>query len=148
MRLFISASQETSDHLTLSKWCVNEIPKNLTDETSHLSGASVAKLVELVSSGTVSSHSAKEIMTVLATTGRDLEEIVSEDNYKQIHNPEELQYIVSEVIESNPTEVQKYLDGKTEILGYLVGRVMKITSGSAEPKKTKELLETSLRELS
>ena len=147
MRLFISASQETSDHLTLSKWCVNEIPKNLTEETSHLSGVSVAKLVELVSSGTVSSHSAKEIMTVLAKTGRNLDEIVSKDNYNQIHDSEELQYIVAEVIESNPNEVQKYLDGKTEILGYLVGRVMKVTSGSAEPKKTRELLETSLREL-
>ena len=120
----------------------------MTEETSHLSGVSVAKLVELVSSGTVSSHSAKEIMTVLATTGRNLDEIVSKDNYNQIHDSEELQYIVAEVIESNPNEVQKYLDGKTEILGYLVGRVMKITSGSAEPKKTRGLLETSLRELS
>lgn len=147
MRLFTSASQVISDHTTLSKWCVNEIPKDLTHETSHLSGASVAKLVQLVSSGAVSSHSAKEILAVLSNTGRDIEAILSEGNYKQIHDSQELQDIVSEVIESNPTEVQKYLDGKTEILGYLVGQVMKKTNGSAEPRLTRELLDTSLREL-
>jgi glutaminyl-tRNA synthetase len=147
MRLFTTASEETSDYTALSKWCVNEIPKNLMDKASHLSGKSVAKLVRLISSGAMSAHSARRILTALTTTDRDLDQILSEDTYDLITDSRALQDIVSEIIDNHPIEVQKYFNGKTEILSYLVGQVMKATKGSAEPRQTKQLIEACLQEL-
>ena len=59
-----------------------------------------------------------------------------------------LKAIVLEVMEENEDAVQKYLSGKIQLLGFLVGQVMLKTGGSADPNKTRALMESSLAKLS
>ena len=148
MRLFRSASKETDDYSALSKWCINEIPKDIMDLNSPLFGKSVGQLVKLRSLGEISSHSAKEILRVIADTGKSINEILQEETYRMIDDDTRLKAIVLEVMEENEDAVQKYLSGKIQLLGFLVGQVMLKTNGSAEPKKTRELMETCLKRLS
>ena len=145
MELFQSASEQTSDYKALSKWCVNEIPKTLMDSNPRLSGESIGKLVNLRSLGKISSHSAKEILFLLATTNKGIDQILDEESHKVINDSEQLEAIVTMIIKENTDAVQKYHSGKLQILGYLVGQVMQKTRGSAEPQKTKELIEHFLK---
>ncbi len=57
---------------------------------------------------------------------------------------EELAKVVRSVLDENPGEVQKYLDGKEQVIGFLVGQVMKATRGKANPKLVNELLRKEL----
>ena len=148
MELFRSASEETDDYNALSKWCINEIPKNIMDLDSPLSGKSVGELVKLRSLGKISSHSAKKILRVVANTGKSINEILEEETYAMIDDDQQLKDIVTEVIEGNEDAVQKYLSGKIQLLGFLVGQVMLKTGGSADPNKTRALMESSLAKLS
>ncbi|MEE2879929.1 MAG: glutamine--tRNA ligase/YqeY domain fusion protein [Gemmatimonadota bacterium] len=147
MELFRSASEETDDYNALSKWCINEIPKNIMDLDSPLSGKSVGELVKLRSLGKISSHSAKKILRVVANTGKSINEILEEETYAMIDDDQQLKDIVTEVIEGNEDAVQKYLSGKIQLLGFLVGQVMLKTGGSADPNKTRALMESSLAKL-
>ena len=148
MELFRSASEETDDYNALSKWCINEIPKDIMDLDSPLSGKSVGELVKLRSLGKISSHSAKKILRVVANTGKSINEILEEETYAMIDDDQQLKDIVTEVIEGNEDAVQKYLSGKIQLLGFLVGQVMLKTGGSADPNKTRALMESSLTKLS
>ena len=148
MELFRSASEETDDYNALSKWCINEIPKDIMDLDSPLSGKSVGELVKLRSLGKISSHSAKKILRVVANTGKRINEILEEETYAMIDDDQQLKDIVTEVIEGNEDAVQKYLSGKIQLLGFLVGQVMLETGGSADPNKTRALMESSLTKLS
>tara|TARA_B100000686_G_scaffold41833_1_gene43295 strand:+ start:52022 stop:54355 length:2334 start_codon:yes stop_codon:yes gene_type:complete len=148
MELFRSASEETDDYNALSKWCINEIPKDIMDSNSPLSGKSVGELVKLRSLGKISSHSAKKILRVVANTGKNINEILEEETYAIIDDDQQLKDIVTEVIEGNEDAVQKYHSGKIQLLGFLVGQVMLKTGGSADPNKTRALMESSLTKLS
>ncbi|MCH2452138.1 MAG: glutamine--tRNA ligase/YqeY domain fusion protein [Gemmatimonadetes bacterium] len=148
MELFRSASEETDDYNALSKWCINEIPKDIMDLDSPLSGKSVGELVKLRSLGKISSHSAKKILRIVANTGKSINEILEEETYAMIDDDQQLKDIVTEVIEGNEDAVQKYLSGKIQLLGFLVGQVMLETGGSADPNKTRALMESSLTKLS
>ena len=147
MELFRSASEETDDYNALSKWCINEIPKDIMDLDSPLSGKSVGELVKLRSLGKISSHSAKKILRIVANTGKSINEILEEETYAMIDDDQQLKDIVTEVIEGNEDAVQKYLSGKIQLLGFLVGQVMLETGGSADPNKTRALMESSLTKL-
>ena len=144
LEIFESAAKHISDYQALSKWCINEIPRSLLDDKSDQYGEPVAKLVEMRSSGTISSHTAREIFVLLVNTDMTLEEILAKGTYGIIDNSEELEDLVTQVIRENPDAVKKYQSGKIQLIGYLIGQVMKETQGSAEPNKTKKLIENRL----
>ena len=55
-----------------------------------------------------------------------------------------LDSVVSQVIEEHPSEVDAYRGGKTKLLGFFVGQIMKATRGQANPKLVNELLRERL----
>jgi aspartyl-tRNA(Asn)/glutamyl-tRNA(Gln) amidotransferase subunit B len=57
-----------------------------------------------------------------------------------------LEKIIDEVIAANPKEVEQYKGGKTKLLGFFVGKVMKQTQGRAEPQSTNQLIAAKLSE--
>jgi aspartyl-tRNA(Asn)/glutamyl-tRNA(Gln) amidotransferase subunit B len=78
------------------------------------------------------------------TTGLTAAEIISEKNLAQISDTHSLEIIVSEVIEENPKSVADYRSGKENAIMFLVGQVMKKSSGKANPKIAGELLRRRL----
>jgi aspartyl-tRNA(Asn)/glutamyl-tRNA(Gln) amidotransferase subunit B len=73
-------------------------------------------------------------------TGRSADEIVRTGGLAQISDEGALVSIIRDIIEAQPETVAQYRGGKTASFGFLVGQVMKATSGKASPRLVNELL--------
>jgi len=105
----------------------------------------LAKIVELLETGKINNHAAKEIFETVAQTGGTPEEIVKEKGLEQINSVEQLEKIVKEIVETNPDVVEKYKSGKDRLFGFFVGQAMKQTKGKGDPKIIQELLKKHLQ---
>jgi len=77
-------------------------------------------------------------------TGQSTEEIIDREGLRQISDAGALGEIVDEVIAGNPKQVEQYKAGKTAVLGFLVGQVMKASKGQANPAAVNELIRCKL----
>ena len=100
----------------------------------------VAELVELVEKGTISGKQAKEVFAEMAETGDAPGAIVEIKGMKQVSDSTQIEAIVDRVIEANPGQVADYRGGKTGLMGYFVGQVMRETGGQANPAVVNEVL--------
>ena len=80
----------------------------------------------------------------MAASGKTARAIVQEKGLAQISDTGAIEKVVQEVIAANPKEVEAYRSGKTKLMGFFVGEVMKATRGQANPKAVNELLKKIL----
>jgi aspartyl-tRNA(Asn)/glutamyl-tRNA(Gln) amidotransferase subunit B len=118
--------------------------ENKTIEESPVSVQRLAQLLQLIASGVISGKIAKAVFEEMASTGKDPQTIVQEKGLVQITDEEAIQKIVTKVMEDHGKEVADYKAGKTKLLGFLVGQVMKATQGKANPKVVNEILKEML----
>ena len=90
---------------------------------------------------------AKDVFTEMFSQGRDPSAIVEERGLTQMNDSSRLLLIIEEVVDSNPQPVQDYLSGKESASKFLLGQVMKLTQGSANPELTHKLLVDCLKSL-
>ena len=104
------------------------------------------RLIKRINDGTISGRIAKEVFDAMADTGTAPEEIIQARGLVQISDETHLREVARSVIAANPKEVESYRKGKTGLLAFFVGQVMKATKGQANPTLTnavvKELLES------
>jgi len=142
-----TASAET--YKQVSNWMMTEILRIMGDRKISvsevgLSPLQLASLVNVVAEGTISNKTAKEIFPDLLGTDRTAEQIVEERGLQQVSDEGALRAIVEEVLAANPDNVQKYREGKTKLLGFFVGQVLKSTGGSANPGVAADLMREAL----
>jgi aspartyl-tRNA(Asn)/glutamyl-tRNA(Gln) amidotransferase subunit B len=101
-------------------------------------------LVKLIADGTISGKIAKDVFDEMLETGRTAAEIVEAKGLKQISDTGELDAIIDGILAENPGQVDAYRGGKTGLIGWFVGQVMKATKGQANPAKVNELLKAKL----
>ncbi len=111
---------------------------NLTD--CPLSPERLAELLQLLAARRIHGKIAKQVLEVLFEEDRDPLEIIQDRGWEQITDAEELDPIVDQILEENPKAVQQIRGGDSRPLIFLVGQLMKKTSGRAEPGLVKELL--------
>ncbi len=104
----------------------------------------LGELVGLIAKGEISGKLAKEIFAKMLATGDSARTIMDREGLRQISDTGALEKIVVEVIASNPKQVEQYKSGKTAVFGYLVGQVMKVSKGQANPAAVNELLKTKI----
>ena len=75
------------------------------------------------------------------------EEIVKEKGLEQISDEGKLKEIISEILKNNPKQVEQYKNGRTKVIGFFVGQVMKLTKGQANPQLVNKLLKNMLDEM-
>ena len=97
-------------------------------------------LIELVSNGTISSKQGKEVLYKSLEEEKEPKKIVEESNMKQIGTEDEILKVVLEVISEHPESIEQYKAGRTNIVDFLVGQVMKKTRGQANPAITMNLI--------
>ncbi|AKT43866.1 Asp-tRNA(Asn)/Glu-tRNA(Gln) amidotransferase subunit GatB [Chondromyces crocatus] len=102
--------------------------------------AQVASLLRLVDEGTISGKQAKEVFTAMAGSGQDPADIVRERGMAVLDDAVALEGMARELLAANPKQVEAYRSGKTALLGYFVGQMMKRTGGSASPAVVNEVL--------
>jgi len=116
--------------------------KNLSD--SPVKPKMLADMISLVEKGTISGKIAKTVMEEMYATGKTPQAIIEEKGLVQISNVDEIEMIVSKVIEQNPKPVEQYRQGKTGNFGFFVGQVMKATGGRANPQTVNDVLKKRL----
>ena len=136
---------------TVSNWVMGELTRELNNSGTDASASPVAperlvSLLQLVEQGTISLKVAREIFPEIYSSGKTPEQIVQEKGLIQVSDEGSLDKIIGEVIEKNPTQVAQFKEGKQQVLGFLVGQVMKTSGGKANPGKVNELLKKKLRE--
>jgi aspartyl-tRNA(Asn)/glutamyl-tRNA(Gln) amidotransferase subunit B len=117
---------------------------SLTIDTLPLTPTCLAELVGLIEDRTISNAAAKTILPELLSKGGSATAIVEREGLGQISDTGALETAIEEVIATNPTELEQYRGGKTKLLGFFVGQVMKKTGGRADPKLVNQLLAKKL----
>ena len=104
----------------------------------------LAELVRLVDGGTISAKIANDIFGDIFEQGVMPEAYVKEKGLVQISDTSALEAAVDEVIAANPAEVEAYRGGKTKMIIFFVGQIMRATKGKANPALVNELLAKKL----
>jgi len=116
--------------------------KEITD--SPVSAKNLGELLALKGKGEISGKLAKEIFAKMAATGDAPSAIVEREGLKQISDTGALEKIIDDVIAANPKQLEQYRGGKTTVMGFFVGQVMKASRGQANPAVVNELLRKKL----
>ncbi len=132
-----------------SNWMMGELARAHKESGKSIDGSPVAAdrlaaLIGLVESGTISSAIAKTVFERMFATGQPPAAIVQAEGLTQIDNDGELQDLVDQVFQRNGDAVAQVRSGKASALGFLVGQVMKATSGKANPKRVNELVKRAI----
>ena len=106
--------------------------------------AALADLLKLVDTGAISAKTAKTVFDEMAASGKSAQAIVAEKGLSQISDTGAIETVIQNVLAGNPKEVESYRGGKTKLMGFFVGEVMKATRGQANPKTVNELLKKTL----
>ena len=134
---------------TVSNWVMGELTRELNNSGTDASASPVSperlvSLLQLVEQGTISLKVAREIFPEVYSSGKTAEQIVQEKGLIQVSDEVALDQIIDEVLEKNPMQVAQFKEGKQQVLGFLVGQVMKASGGKANPGKVNELLKKKL----
>ncbi|EGO86657.1 hypothetical protein CBCST_16780 [Clostridium botulinum C str. Stockholm] len=100
----------------------------------------LAELIKFINNRTISNSMGKDIIEDMFYTGKSPKIIIEEKGLVQNNNESEILKIVKEVLKNNTDNIQEYKNGKTKILGFFVGEVMKITKGRANPKVVNDII--------
>jgi len=134
----------------ICNWMLTEVLKNLNElniaiSKSKVTPEALVELIRMVDKKEISGTIAKGILEEMFATGGRVREIIARKGISFITSERELEKIAREAIEKNPQSVADYLSGKEKALHFLIGQVMKMTRGQADPEMVKNLL---LKELS
>lgn len=134
---------------TISNWVMGELTRELNNSKTDISASPVSperlvSLLQMVDKGTVSLKVAREIFPDVYSSGKSPDQIVQERGLTQVSDEGALEKIIEEVLAKSPVQVAQFKEGKQQVLGFLVGQVMKASGGKANPGKVNELLKKRL----
>ena len=133
----------------VSNWILGELTRLMNAEgvditQLKLQPVHLLELLDLIDDGTLSTSMAKTVFETMFETGRSPKQIAEADGMAQIVDAQSLKPAVDQAISSNPKPVADYLAGKETAVRFLVGQVMKLTRGKANPNLVSEMVKESL----
>ncbi|HVU01547.1 MAG TPA: Asp-tRNA(Asn)/Glu-tRNA(Gln) amidotransferase subunit GatB [Polyangiaceae bacterium] len=144
VRFFEEARALFPHAVKLANWVTTEV---LRDTKAHglevtfpVSPKQVAELLSLVEKGEISGKQAKEVHQAIVGTEESPLAVVEKRGMKVVSDEGAIRAVVEKVLAANEKQVAEYRSGKKGILGYFVGRIMKETKGSANPKLVNDLV--------
>ncbi|MFP3927422.1 MAG: Asp-tRNA(Asn)/Glu-tRNA(Gln) amidotransferase subunit GatB [Desulfobacteraceae bacterium] len=134
----------SKDPRRLCRWIVKDLFKLLNDSSIGMEDCLVepeafTRLVNRVSLGEVTEQAARMVLQEIFKTGKDPDEVIEERGLHTIQDSVQLEQMVDEVLSQNPSVTAKIKEGNKEPINYLVGQVMRRTSGRADASKVVEL---------
>ncbi len=134
-----------ADAKSASNWITTNLlgalnKAELTISQAKMTPNHLAELIKMVKDKEISSQQAKGVFTESLNTGKSPKEIASEKGLKQITDDKEIEKVVGEVLDENPNVIEQYKNGKTNMVNYLVGQVMKKTGGKANPGLARDIM--------
>ncbi|OIP10015.1 MAG: Asp-tRNA(Asn)/Glu-tRNA(Gln) amidotransferase GatCAB subunit B [Rhodocyclales bacterium CG17_big_fil_post_rev_8_21_14_2_50_68_7] len=133
-----------------ANWIAGELAARLNRENLDIGAAPVspeqlAGLVRRIADGTISGKIAKEVFDALWNgEAADADACIEAKGLRQISDSGAIGRFVDEVIAADPESVAEFRAGRQKALNALVGRVMKVSGGKANPQQVAELLRARL----
>jgi aspartyl-tRNA(Asn)/glutamyl-tRNA(Gln) amidotransferase subunit B len=139
-----------------ANWVMGEVMGALNRSGIAIADARVtapvlAELLDAIEGKKISGKQAKEVfeglweLDVRQRTGASaVDEIIEKRGLTQISDSASIDKLVADVIAANPAQVEQFRAGKQQVLGFLVGQVMKASRGKANPQQVNEALRKQL----
>ena len=148
--LFEGASKICNNPKAVNNWIISDISRILNETEMDpveipFDSKQLAKLVQLIDKGTISSSIAKKVLVEMFEHPRDPEDIIDEKGWVQISDEGAIKEVVLKVLENNPKSVEDYKAGKEKALGFLVGQAMKETRGKGNPQMLNQMFKEELK---
>jgi aspartyl-tRNA(Asn)/glutamyl-tRNA(Gln) amidotransferase subunit B len=142
---FEQAAKVAGDPRSAANWVMGDLSGLLKAEgrditESPVSAENLGRLVALIAQGKINGKLAKEIFPKMFETGDPPDAIMEREGLAQISDEGALAKIIDEIVAANPKQVEQYRGGKTTVLGFFVGQVMKASRGQADPAAVNKLL--------
>jgi aspartyl-tRNA(Asn)/glutamyl-tRNA(Gln) amidotransferase subunit B len=137
------------DYKKLARWIVKDLFKLLNVSSLSIRKCPItpqhfAQLINLITAGEITEKIGRIVLENMFKTGNNPEAIIKDKGLKPIQDDRVLEKILNEIISQNPQVVAQIKDGKTKLIDFLIGQVMKETTGKANPRKVNELIQKKL----
>jgi len=131
----------------VARWIVNELPpalggRGLAD--TPLTGSGLGALVAAVESGEITGQVAKDVFAEMVERGADPRQVIADRGLAQVNDEGAIAGMVDRVLADNAGKVEEYRAGKTALLGFFVGQVIKGSQGMANPRVVQDLVKARL----
>jgi aspartyl-tRNA(Asn)/glutamyl-tRNA(Gln) amidotransferase subunit B len=132
-----------------ANWVMGELTAALNRESleidaSRVSAAALGALLDKIAAGTISGKIAKEVFEAMWNGEGGVDAIIEKRGLVQISDTAAIDKLVAEVIAANAAQVEQFRAGKQQVLGFLVGQVMKLSKGKANPQQVNDALRKQL----
>ncbi|MEN3335594.1 MAG: aspartyl-tRNA(Asn)/glutamyl-tRNA(Gln) amidotransferase subunit [Blastocatellia bacterium] len=146
---FEVTAKGSSNPKAAANWILNELVRELKSSNtemsdSPISAANLAALIKLIDAGTISGKMAKDALIEMYRSRRSTDEVVGEMGGGQVSDEAEIRKMVEQAVAANPKQLEQYRAGKTNLMGFFVGQVMKASRGRANPQVVNKLLKEAL----
>ncbi len=137
------------DPKRVSNWLLNDVMRMLNESGKtagelRLTPAHLAEIITLVDKGTVNTSTGKALLEKTEATGKSPREIVESEGLAQVSDSAAIREICEKILAENPEQVARYRSGKTGLLGWFMGQVMRATRGKADPNAARQILQELL----
>lgn len=146
---FEEVVREGAKPKSASNWVMGEfmrLHKERGAESARMTPGQLARINSLVEESVISRSAAKTVFEEVYGTGSDPDSVVKEKGLAQVSDEDSIRSEVKKILDSHPDEVAQFREGKTKVLGFFVGQVMKATKGKANPKVVNKILQELLSE--
>ena len=121
-----------------ANWVMRDVLRELKSRGGDIGGfpagpAALAGLIDLIGGGVVSTSAGAEVFAAMLESGENAADTVRRLGLERISEVGELEAIVERVLESSPDELERYRNGKKQLMKFFVGQVMKESGGKADP---------------
>jgi aspartyl-tRNA(Asn)/glutamyl-tRNA(Gln) amidotransferase subunit B len=133
----------------VSNWFMGELSRLLNEHQTtadqvRFTPAQFKELLAAVDGNVISANAAKEVFAELFATGQSPVDIIAAKGLAQVSDTGAIEAVIDEVMAANPKNVESWRAGRSQILGFFVGQVMKAMKGKGNPKLINELLTKKL----
>lgn len=135
----------------IANWVMGELSAglnqhNLDIANSPVNAEQLGGLIKNIADQTISGKIAKVVFEKLWNSEATADEIIEQDGLKQISDTGALEKIIDQLMLDNEDQVAQFRAGKTKVLGFFVGSIMKQTQGKANPQQVNQLLQKKLKD--
>ncbi|HIE43866.1 MAG TPA: Asp-tRNA(Asn)/Glu-tRNA(Gln) amidotransferase subunit GatB, partial [Candidatus Omnitrophica bacterium] len=135
----------------ISNWVIGPVmrllnERNISIGESKLTPGYLVSLIGLINEGKINLNTAKSILPEVFETGKEPGKIVQESGLTQVSDEQEISLMVEQVMRENQKAVDDLKKGKMKALGFLVGQVMRISKGKANPQLVNRLFQEKLKD--
>jgi aspartyl-tRNA(Asn)/glutamyl-tRNA(Gln) amidotransferase subunit B len=135
--------------ISASQWVLGDVLHIINEEHEDInefpvSPRALAELINLVDDGIINRNTGKAVFNSMLTEDLSAKELVDRDNLAQVSDTSVLDEIVQQVIDDNPREYDRYMNGEKKLFSFFMGRMMAATRGKGDPAIVRQTLQKAL----